>query len=325
MGTCVDSQRGDYVFFAATSVLLSTLLAPQAHAAPAAKADICHWSDSSAQVLSVSANAVAAHFANHGDSYAGFYFTDGDGDDYGDAAAATDRCPNDGFVADNTDCDDDDADVNPGAEEVAYDGVDNDCSAGSPDDDLDGDGYVLADDCDDGDADVNPGAEDTCGDGSDNDCDGTADQDCATGCPCAENLQIYDPSGSGAVSSDDDVSDLIAAVDVYDYSNGSCLPNGFSYAGYYTDYRWYQVSSRPEADGEVGAYAFFATALLHEPYTGGTAEGSRRCLFYAYDDVAGWSASGGSGWTPLTDAEYAVCNEFLAELIDTEECYYTYP
>ncbi|MCB9765592.1 MAG: hypothetical protein H6739_37810 [Alphaproteobacteria bacterium] len=72
------------------------------------------------------------------------------------------------------DCDNADGDVHPGAEEVPYDGSDNDCSEESPDDDLDGDGYGVDEDCDDLAADVNPGQE---GDevdphGIDRNCDG---------------------------------------------------------------------------------------------------------------------------------------------------------
>ena len=54
----------------------------------------------------------------------------------------------DGYAV--TDCDDEDATVHPGAPEIPYDGVDNDCDEQTPDDDLDGDGVLVADDCDDG-------------------------------------------------------------------------------------------------------------------------------------------------------------------------------
>ncbi|HJN74614.1 MAG TPA: MopE-related protein [Myxococcota bacterium] len=72
------------------------------------------------------------------------------------------------------DCDDSDPDVNPGADEIAYDGLDNDCNESTPDDDLDGDGYEAALDCDDEDDDVFPGATEICN-GLDDDCDGEAD------------------------------------------------------------------------------------------------------------------------------------------------------
>lgn len=55
-------------------------------------------------------------------------------------------------------------------QERPYDGVDNDCDASTPDDDLDGDGIDAGEDCDDADPEVFPGAEDPCGDGIDRDC-----------------------------------------------------------------------------------------------------------------------------------------------------------
>jgi hypothetical protein len=107
------------------------------------------------------------------------------------------------YGAAKLDCDDQDADIHPGADEVC-DGVDNDCD-GLVDDadsvrdrltfflDEDGDGHgnalapvqacarpdgyaEAADDCDDHDASTWPGAEERC-DGIDNDCDGLIDAD----------------------------------------------------------------------------------------------------------------------------------------------------
>ncbi|MCB0551552.1 MAG: hypothetical protein KDD19_28565 [Phaeodactylibacter sp.] len=131
------------------------------------------------------------------------YFSDTDGDGYGDADAALDTClasPPDGYVDNDFDCADGDASLNPDAAEVC-DGIDNDCN-GAVDDgitlytyflDSDGDGYggfdhVIdtcqatppegfannAQDCDDSNADVYPGATETC-DGIDNDCNGGID------------------------------------------------------------------------------------------------------------------------------------------------------
>ncbi len=77
---------------------------------------------------------------------------------------------------DSEDCDDGDAAVNPGATELPYDGVDNDCDGSTYDDDLDGDGYVVADDCDDDDGDIHPSADEYCND-IDDDCDGDIDED----------------------------------------------------------------------------------------------------------------------------------------------------
>ena len=55
------------------------------------------------------------------------WYEDADGDSYGNAAVSDDECEQpSGFVEDDTDCDDTDADSYPGARE-RYDGADNDC------------------------------------------------------------------------------------------------------------------------------------------------------------------------------------------------------
>ena len=127
---------------------------------------------------------------------------DADGDTYGAAADTTDACdPPPGYIADDTDCDDLDADAFPGHPEVC-DGVDNDYDGttdiGASDAptwyaDADGDrygdpgstaveclqpaGYVADDtDCDDSAAAAHPGGTEVC-DTLDNDCDGDTDED----------------------------------------------------------------------------------------------------------------------------------------------------
>jgi hypothetical protein len=130
------------------------------------------------------------------------WYTDGDGDGYGDASSAVAACtaPS-GTTAIGGDCDDGDATVSPAASERC-DSQDNDCdgetdeaeaidaSTWHPDADLDGYGDTalssvacvapagsLADgtDCDDGDAAVSPAAAEVC-DGDDEDCDGNIDE-----------------------------------------------------------------------------------------------------------------------------------------------------
>jgi hypothetical protein len=95
--------------------------------AATSKADICHWDANRARVSSVATSSVESHFAQHGDSYPSQYFRDSDGDGFGDPSELTDRCPNVGYVANNTDCNDADASISPNATEVRGDGIDNDC------------------------------------------------------------------------------------------------------------------------------------------------------------------------------------------------------
>ena len=117
-----------------------------------------------------------------GDAYAGadasqwFYDRDNDGfgKDIGEEAACS---PPVGQVANGDDCDDDDPAAYPGAPEIWYDGVGQDCDESRSDWDQDGDGQDVlgaptgsATDCDDLDDQVGLGEVEAC-DGIDNDCD----------------------------------------------------------------------------------------------------------------------------------------------------------
>jgi parallel beta-helix repeat protein len=124
------------------------------------------------------------------------YYIDADGDGYGNPEISWDAClkPS-GYVTDSSDCDDTDASVHPGADEIPDDGIDNDCDglfAKTYYEDSDGDGYgnpgiIVIDtsqpegyvtdstDCNDNNAYINPDAEEVPDDGIDNDCNGLVD------------------------------------------------------------------------------------------------------------------------------------------------------
>ena len=119
----------------------------------------------------------------------------------------------DGYIGgpDGEDCNDNRADTYPGAEEICYDGVDQNC-AGDVElenaNDCDGDGHIgrgdEATDCDDTDPNVNADAEEIWYNGVDDNCDSHND---------------YDQDFDGQLSSDhggidcDDTDPLTMALD----------------------------------------------------------------------------------------------------------------
>jgi len=61
------------------------------------------------------------------------WYADADADAFGDPATSLTQCsPPAGYVVDNTDCDDGNASVHPGAPEVDGDGIDQDCDGTDP-------------------------------------------------------------------------------------------------------------------------------------------------------------------------------------------------
>ena len=122
----------------------------------------------------------------------------------------------DGYIAGDgprQDCDDNDLRVNPAAEEVPYDGKDNDCNSDTPDDDLDGDGFAANGDCDDEDPDSYPGAAEAC-DGIDNDCDDVIDNN-------AGPVRYADADGDG-FGDPADFANFCQPVDGYSDEAGDC-------------------------------------------------------------------------------------------------------
>jgi hypothetical protein len=112
------------------------------------------------------------------------------------------------------DCDDANGSINPSADDVPYDGVDQDCS-GADNLDADGDGFdgleVGGNDCDDGDASIYPGAPEVAKDEIDQNCDG---EDLLDG-----DGDGYDDEGWGGTDCDDADADI--HPNAWDWMNDS--------------------------------------------------------------------------------------------------------
>ncbi|NCG19956.1 MAG: hypothetical protein GWP91_13185, partial [Rhodobacterales bacterium] len=179
------------------------------------------------------------------------WYVDFDGDTFGDPATGEPHCelrvPN-GFVADDTDCNDQEEAINPNAQEVCDGGVDNDCDLTTDEDiedgrlwypDVDTDGYGASDgtpivacedatrvnsntDCDDQDENIRPNAIEICNTLDDN-CDGVVDEDTAVDATIwyddADGDTYGDPAtgavrcdADGGVADDTDCDDLDIAI-----------------------------------------------------------------------------------------------------------------
>ena len=93
----------------------------------------------------------------------------------------------DGWMISDGDCDDKDPEIHPEAEEIWYDGIDQNCD-NSDDFDQDFDGHTVDNDCDDTDPLISPGAEEIWYDSVDQNCDGAND---------------FDQDGDGFIQSND--------------------------------------------------------------------------------------------------------------------------
>ena len=142
-------------------------------------------------------------------------YLDWDGDGYGNPnipCVYVNEQP--GCVSDNTDCDDNNANVHPNATE-ACNGIDDDCDTVVPENeaDADQDGYrVCENDCNDNDANIHPNATEACN-GIDDDCDtvvpadeADADQDGFRVCEndCDDNDPNVNPGAIEACNGIDD-------------------------------------------------------------------------------------------------------------------------
>ena len=171
------------------------------------------------------------------------WYKDNDEDGYGSKDTAQEAVAKpSGYVDNSEDCNDYDASINPGADEICDDGKDNDCDGDIDCDDsdcdsecntctdADGDGYYAESefgtqvDCNDYDASINHGADEICDDGKDNDCDGDIDcddSDCDSECnTCMDSDSdgYYAQSGCGTPVDCNDYDDSI-------HPNATEIPN----------------------------------------------------------------------------------------------------
>ena len=146
------------------------------------------------------------------------WYADIDGDGYGDAATVQLACAApEGFVNNAEDCLDSDPDVHPGAVEIWYDDLDQNCDGN--DDDQDGDTFAADVDCDDVNADIFPGASDAWYDGIDSNCAADSDFDA--------DADGVDSASYGGTDCDDARADTYpgAPDDPYDGVVTDCNPD----------------------------------------------------------------------------------------------------
>jgi hypothetical protein len=218
------------------------------------------------------------------------WYPDDDGDGYGDDGGMSLICaPPSGWVEEGDDCDDGDAAVHPGADEVCN-GVDDDCDDETDEDDAtdapiwylddDGDGFgdvtrfteaceqpsdhvEDATDCDDADAAIHPDADELCN-GVDDDCDEEIDE--ADAVDASTWYEDGDGDGYGDADSTaracSESAGWVADDSDCDDGDASIHPGGLETLG---------DSDDGDCDGDVDGFSF----VLHDTRAAQRVEGPR--------------------------------------------------
>jgi hypothetical protein len=259
---------------------------------------------------------------------------DNDGDGYGNPASSL--CT---YL--DPDCDDTNADVNPGVTEgwagdpTCSDGLDNDCDGNVdlddpgcvPCEDNDEDGYgdpasesctYPGLDCDDSDADVNPGATEICDNTVDDDCDGLADGND----PACGGTGLLPDTGQGVCYNNSDAitcpslgTSLYGQDAQHDGNQPSYQDNG---DGTVTDLNtglMWQQSPDTDGDGDIDAadkMSYNAAVARAATFTLGgytdwrlpTIKELYSLIDFSGSDPSGYESTDTSGLIPFIDTAY---------------------